>query len=74
MERVAYGIGWLMGRLRGERGQDLIEYSLLGGFIAMSLMLALAVAVAALTGSLESMVTGIGNCVDWNASNDCNPF
>jgi len=30
--------------------------------------------VAALTGSLEGMVTGIGNCVDWNPSNDCNPF
>jgi len=53
MERVDYGIGWLMGRLRGERGQDLIEYSLLGGVIALSLMLALAVAVALLTGSVE---------------------
>ena len=74
MERLAYGIGWLMGRLHGERGQDLIEYSLLGGFIALSLMLALAVAVAVLTGSLEDMVTGVGNCVDWNPSNDCNPF
>ena len=74
MRLVAYGSAWLTGLIRGERGQDLIEYSLLGGFIALSLMLALAVAVAALTGSLEGMVTGIGNCVDWNPSNDCNPF
>ena len=73
MRLVAYGWAWLAGRMRGERGQDLIEYSLLGGFIALGLMAAMAFAVAILTGALESMLTGIGNCVDSNASS-CRPF
>jgi Flp pilus assembly pilin Flp len=73
MRLVAYGSAWLTGLIRGERGQDLIEYSLLAGFIALGLMAAMAFAVALLTGALESMLTGIGNCVDWNASS-CSPF
>ena len=35
MRLAAYGSAWLTGLIRGERGQDLIEYSLLAGFIAL---------------------------------------
>ena len=73
MQLVAYWLARLVARASGERGQDLIEYSLLSGLIGLGLMAAMAFAVAVLTGALESMLTGIGNCVDWNASS-CSPF
>jgi Flp pilus assembly pilin Flp len=73
MQLGVYGSAWLIGRLRGEGGQGLIEYSLLGGLIALGLMAAMAFSVAVLTGALVSMLTGIGNCIDWNASS-CGPF
>jgi Flp pilus assembly pilin Flp len=57
-------------RLRGERGQDLIEYSMLGGILAASIV---GVAYVFLTGSIESMFTGIGNCLDWDGDTGCFP-
>ena len=58
---------WLSAHLpRGERGQDLIEYAMLGGLIAATL--------AALSGALTSMATGIGNCIDFNGGTVCSPF
>jgi Flp pilus assembly pilin Flp len=73
MRLIAYGLAWLTERMRDECGQGLIEYSLLSGLVALSLMAAMAFCVALLTGALEAMLTGIGNCVDWNASS-CGPF
>jgi Flp pilus assembly pilin Flp len=73
MQLVAYWLARLVAHASGERGQDLIEYSLLGGLIGLGLMAAMAFAVAVLTGALESMLTGVGNCIDWNASS-CSPF
>lgn len=55
---------------RGERGQDLIEYSMLGGLLAGAIIL---VAYIVLTGAVESMFTGIGNCLDWDGGSDCLP-
>ncbi len=52
---------------RSERGQDLIEYSLLSGLIATGLILA----AALLTGALSSMIDGIGNCIDFSAGTEC---
>jgi Flp pilus assembly pilin Flp len=61
----------LTGRLvKDERGQDLIEYALLGGLIAVAIM----GAVAFLSGALSSMFTGIGNCIDFNSGTTCAPF
>jgi Flp pilus assembly pilin Flp len=49
-------------RLREERGQDLLEYALLGGLIAAAITAA--AVVATLTGALDDMATAIGNCID----------
>ena len=44
-------------RLRSERGQDLIEYAMLGGLIALAII---AVGVLGFSGALNDMFTGIG--------------
>ena len=67
-------IAGLKARLREERGQDLIEYALLGGLIAAAI-----VAVAALgvmTGAIEGMADGIADCIDFDNSvgSECGPF
>ncbi len=73
MQLTGYGLAWFITRVRSERGQDLIEYSLFGGFVALSLMAAMVFSVPVLSSAVESMFTGIANCVDWNASS-CGPF
>ncbi len=63
---------WVSAHLpRSERGQDLIEYAMLGGLIAAAI---LAVGILAFSGTLSSMATGIGNCIDFNKSTTCGPF
>ena len=58
-------------RLREERGQDLLEYALLGGLIAAGLV---AVGAIAFTGPLQGMAAGIGECIDFdNLSTPCTP-
>ena len=55
--------------LRHERGQDLIEYAVLTGLIAVSLL-----AVGTLTGLTSAVIdmgTGIGYCIDFNPSTSC---
>jgi Flp pilus assembly pilin Flp len=73
MQLIAYGLAWFLTHMRGERGQDLIEYSLLGGLLALALMAAL-VAFGALTGAIDAMGIGIGRCIDWDPYNTCDPF
>jgi Flp pilus assembly pilin Flp len=61
---------WLKAHVRSERGQDLIEYALLGGLIAGALL-----AAAVLTGTttaVPGMATGIGECND-SAATDSQP-
>ena len=61
---------WLKAHVRSERGQDLIEYALLGGLIAGALL-----AAAVLTGmttAVTGMATGIGECIDFDGV-DCAP-
>lgn len=72
MQIVAIAATWLLSHIRRENGQDLIEYAMLSGLIAATLV-ALAV-LAAYTGALNSMATGIGNCVDFNSGTPCTPF
>jgi Flp pilus assembly pilin Flp len=63
-------VTWIQARLVREDGQDLIEYALLGGLIAAALI---AVAVlTAMTGAVEGMANGIGECIDFDGV-DCNP-
>ena len=59
-------------RLKSERGQDLIEYAMLGGLIALTLMAA--AVLLAMTGALDSMAAGIGACIDFKKSTTCAPF
>lgn len=72
MQIVAFAATWLLSNIRRENGQDLIEYAMLSGLIAATLV-ALAV-LAAYTGALNSMATGIGNCVDFDSGTSCDPF
>lgn len=72
MQIVDFAITWIFSHVRRENGQDLIEYAMLSGLIAATLV-GLAV-LAAYSGALTSMATGIGNCIDFNSGTACNPF
>ena len=54
-------------RLKSERGQDLIEYAMLGGVIAMAILLV----VGAFSGALGDMVAGIERCIDFDSASTC---
>jgi len=55
---------------KSEKGQDLIEYAMLGGLIALGI---LAVGLLAISGAIEDMFDGIGGCIDFTAGG-CTPF
>lgn len=61
---------WLKMHISSERGQDLIEYSMLGGLIALGVI----GAGLLFTDALTSMATGIGYCIDFNSGTTCAPF
>ncbi len=64
---LRYTLTWLYAKLHlDERGQDLMEYALLGGFIAV--VFAVAAIALPLGTYFNTMVTSIGNCVDMNAA------
>jgi Flp pilus assembly pilin Flp len=64
---------WLgLRSLKDERGQDLMEYALLAGFIAVAF--AVAAAAVLTTGFFNSMVTTIRNCLDFNSATACGPI
>ncbi len=72
--RMMTAVSGLRARFSEERGQDLLEYALLGGLIAAAI-----VAVAALgvmTGAITGMANGIANCIDFDnsAASTCGPF
>lgn len=61
--RIALGLK----RLKDERGQDLLEYALLGGFIAAAIVAAFLI----FPGAVNSMVTQIRDCIDFTADTEC---
>ena len=61
---------WLKMHVSSERGQDLIEYAMLGGLIAI----ALAAGALVFSGALASMATGISHCIDFDSGTTCAPF
>ena len=61
---------WVKSHVRSELGQDLIEYAMLGGLIAI----AIAASVLFLQGAIASMATGISNCIDFTDTTTCAPF
>lgn len=63
-------VSYIQSHLRTERGQDLIEYALLGGLIA----LAITGAVLFLSGALSDMSDGISRCIDFDSGTTCAPF
>ena len=84
MTYIAYGASYaisfvvsrvsgLFGRVRGESGQDLIEYALLSSLIAAAII---AAGLLAYSGALDSMANGIANCVDFDngPGSECNPI
>ena len=67
--RAVTSVNGLRARLSEERGQDLLEYALLGGLIAFAL---LAFGVL-FTPFLATMASGIGACIDFTDSTICDP-
>jgi Flp pilus assembly pilin Flp len=76
MQFLTFALTWLLVRIRSERGQDLIEYALLGGLIAAALVAVIATGVLTNpdTGFMRQMVDGIGHCIDFKSSTTCGPF
>ncbi len=60
---------WILAHLRNERGQDLIEYAMLSGLIAAALVAVLALGV--LSGAVELMAGGVGDCIDFDSLTPC---
>jgi Flp pilus assembly pilin Flp len=58
--------------VRSERGQDLLEYALLGGLISAAIIAVGAAGV--MTGAISGMVDSIGKCIDFKKSTPCTPF
>jgi len=54
---------------KGERGQDVLEYAMLSGLLAIVMLALLATGV--LQDAVELMATGISNCIDFDASTAC---
>ena len=71
---IQYAYAWVVSHLRDERGQDLIEYALLGGAIAVAIMVIVTAGI--LSGALTAMADGIGDCIDFDNSvgSECGPF
>lgn len=58
--------------LAREEGQDLTEYALWTGVIALTLT-GIGVLLA-LSGAIDLLGDGIGRCIDFDAATTCNPF
>ncbi len=69
MQLIAFAIAWLRVRIGSERGQDLLEYALLGGLIAAAIVALLSLGI--LSGGVNSMVTNIRDCIDFEAATTC---
>jgi Flp pilus assembly pilin Flp len=69
---IRYAIELVRSLVKSERGQDLIEYAMLGGLIALALIAVATLGV--LTGAVSAMATGIGNCIDFNSVSVCKPW
>ena len=71
IDRIVVWALTLKAKLSEERGQDLLEYAMLGGLIVIGIL----AVVLAFTGALNNMITGIGNCIDFSDGTTCdNPF
>ena len=64
-------IMWIRTSLGSERGQDLLEYAMLGGLIAAAIAALLAAGI--FSGALKDMANGIRHCIDFStaAGSEC---
>ena len=67
--KVLIGMQELGRHLRSERGQDTLEWAMLGGLVAIAILGVLTV----LTGALNSLMNGISACVDFTGTTPCLP-
>jgi len=65
-------ISWIRMHVRTERGQDLLEYALLGGLIAAAIVAV--IALGTMTDAITSMASGISDCIDFDSATACGPF
>lgn len=72
MQFVVFALSWMLVRMRGERGQDLMEYALLSGLLAAALLAIFLVTQTFETG-FDTMANGIVNCIDFDQTSTCNP-
>lgn len=66
--RVQLWASGVLSSLREERGQDLLEYAMIGGLVAIAIFGAIAI----LTPGVQDLFTGIKNCIDFGPS-PCTP-
>jgi len=75
MQFATNALTWLQAHMhvhvRSERGQDLIEYAMLGGLIALA---CIAIGAVAFNGPLQNMAAGVGHCIDFDQNTPCAPF
>ena len=69
LSAIQYAHAWVVSHLRDERGQDLLEYALLGGVIAVAILLAGII----LSPALQAMAGGIRDCIDFTDTTLCDP-
>lgn len=69
IDRIVVWVLTLKARLSEERGQDLLEYVLLGGMVALGILAAMII----FTPALQAMATGIKNCIDFTSTTACTP-
>ena len=74
LSAIQYAHAWVVSHLRDERGQDLLEYALLGGLIAAAIIAVATLGV--MTGAITDMANGIGDCIDFDnaVGSECGPF
>ena len=66
--RTIAAVTGLRARLAEERGQDLLEYALLGGVLAAVIA---GTGALIMTGAANAMFTGIANCIDFDSLTVC---
>jgi Flp pilus assembly pilin Flp len=69
--RMQIWLSTTLASLKEERGQDLMEYALWSGLIAIGLI---AIGAALYTTVGNSLGTGIKNCVDFSSTTVCGPL
>ncbi len=69
LTRVMLAVAGLRSRLTEERGQDLLEYVLLGGLVAAAIV----ALVTIFNPFLSAMATNIGQCLDFDSGTNCSP-